>query len=59
MYQRQSPPNKKKMAKTYERMENYEEALKLWKETGDKKGQTKCQKNLEIRRQGMLQFPRE
>lgn len=57
MYQRQSPPNKKKMAKTYERMEDYGKALRLWKETGDKKGQNKCLKNLEKKGQRMLQFP--
>ena len=59
MYERQSPPNKKKMAKTYERMKDYEAALKLWKETGDKKAHAKCQKNMENKRQRRLQFPRE
>ena len=58
MYQSQSPPNKKKMAKTYERMEDYEAALKLWKETGDKKGQKRCLTNLEKKGQRILQFPR-
>jgi tetratricopeptide (TPR) repeat protein len=55
-YQRQSPPNKKKMAKTYERLGDYDKALKLWKETGEKKGVKRCLTKLEKTKQKNPQF---
>ncbi len=56
MYKRQTPQNKKKIAKTYERLGDFEKAMVLWKEIGDKKSLERCTRKLAKKKQGELQF---
>ena len=58
MYKSQTPQNKKKIAKTYERLEDFEKALNLWKGAGDRKAIKRCIGKLERTEQGDLQFPK-
>jgi len=56
MYKRQTPQNKRKTAKTYERLQDIEKAMILWKEIGDKKSVARCTRKLEKKKQTKLQF---
>lgn len=56
MYESQTPQNKKKIAKTYERLEDFEKALGLWKEIGNKKAIERCIRRFEKTKQRKLQF---
>jgi len=57
MYKSQTPQNKKKIARTYERLEDFKKALSLWREIGDKKAIGKCIGRFEKTKQRELQFP--
>lgn len=57
MYRKQTPPNKKKIAKTCEKLGDYERALKLWQELGERRAVEKCRGRLEKAKQKKLQFP--
>lgn len=57
MYKKQTPQNKKKIAKTYERLGDIEKALNLWKEIGERKAIKRCLGKLEKTKQKELQFP--
>ncbi len=46
MFKKQSPQDKKKLAKTYERLKDFESALKLWKKLGNPKAIRRCKKKL-------------
>ncbi len=58
MYEKQTPQNKKKIAKTYEKLEDFEKALKLWKEIGDKRAIERYMRKIDKTKQRELQFPR-
>ena len=56
MYEKQTPQNKKKIAKTYERLEEYEKALNLWKEIGDRRAIERCLGKIGKTKQRELRF---
>jgi len=58
MYEKQTPQNKKKIAKTYERLGDFEKALSLWNKIGDRRAVERCLGKLEKTKQRELQFPK-
>ncbi|MGB7295205.1 MAG: UvrD-helicase domain-containing protein [Candidatus Aminicenantales bacterium] len=54
LYAEQQPPDKKRLARTREKMGDFAAALNLWKEAGDKKASEKCRARWERSRQGGL-----
>jgi len=53
-YKMEKPPDKRRLARTYEKMENFAAALNLWKEAGDKKAAEKCRARWQRSRQRSL-----
>lgn len=53
-YQMEKQPNKRRLARTYERMGDFAVALNLWEEAGDKRAAEKCRVRWEKSRQGSL-----
>ncbi len=47
VYKKQVPQDKKKIAKTYERLKDFEPALRLWKQLGHRKAIRRCIDKLE------------
>jgi len=56
MYKKQTPPNKRKIARTCEKLGEFDRALKLWSEMGDKKAAERCRKRGEKAGQKEFQF---
>jgi TolA-binding protein len=57
MYQKQSPPNRKKIAKTLEKLGELEKALILWEEMKDRKSASRCRAKMEKAKQREIRFP--
>lgn len=57
MYRRQSPPNRKKVARTLEKLGDFDKALNLWHELKDRKSAARCRAKLEKAKQKELSFP--
>jgi tetratricopeptide (TPR) repeat protein len=57
MYQKQSPPNKKKIARSLEMMGELDKALKLWEELKDRKSAARCRAKMEKAKQRKIRFP--
>lgn len=56
MYQRQSPPNRKKIARTLEKLGEFNEALNLWAELKDRKSVSRCRAKMEKAKQKEIRF---
>lgn len=57
MYQKQTPPNKKKIARTLEKLGEFNKALKLWKEVDDRRSAARCRAKMEKAKQREIRFP--
>jgi len=57
MYRKQSPQNKRKIARTLERLEEFEKAIKLWQEVEDRKAVERCIRKMERAKQRKFSFP--
>ena len=57
MYQRQRPPNRKKIARTLEKSGELDQALKLWQELKDRKSASRCRAKMEKAKQREIRFP--
>lgn len=57
MYRRQSPPNRKKIARTLEKLGDLDKALNLWQELKDRKSAARCRAKLEKAKQWEIRFP--
>jgi len=53
-YTMQQPPDKRRLARTYEKMGNFATALNLWKQAGEKRATQKCRARWEKSRQRNL-----
>ncbi len=56
MYQKQSPPNRKKIARTLEISGELEKALNMWEELKDRKSAARCRAKMEKAKQREIQF---
>jgi tetratricopeptide (TPR) repeat protein len=54
LYEMQKPPDKRRLARTHEKMGDFAAALNLWNEAGDKRAAEKCRARWERSRQGRL-----
>jgi tetratricopeptide (TPR) repeat protein len=54
LYEMQKPPDKRRLARTHEKMGDFAAALNLWKEAGDKRAAEKCRSLWERSRQRRL-----
>jgi len=57
MYQRQKPPNRRKIARTLEKLGKLDKALILWEELKDRKSASKCRAKMEKAKQKEIRFP--
>lgn len=57
MYQKQIPPNRKKIARTWEKLGEFDKALQFWKEARDQKAAAKCRAKMAKAKQRKIRFP--